>query len=385
MHWDRLITGARVFDGSGAPGENLDVAIRDGRIAAVGVDLPASEAAVVDRAEGCWLVPGLLDIHTHEDLEVELDAGLPEVVRHGTTSVVVGNCSIGLAFGAQRDNEQDPIVDCFARVENIPKTVLRKAAEKATWRSTGEYLEHLNELPLAANIAPLIPHSMLRIEVMGLAASVTRDPTASELDKMRSLLETAMQQGYIGFSTDGLPLHFLANQPHVDKRIPTQYASYQEYKLLTDVVREYGRVWQMTPATDDPALTLKMFLLSSGRLHKKRLKITALAALDSAINRTFKSRALRFSRLLNSRLLDGHFRMQCLAAPFKVWSEGIVSPLAEGNPLLRELIETELEDREGRLKILEKPEFVEAFRAMWSRGKDRFQHCASQAAAQTRR
>jgi N-acyl-D-aspartate/D-glutamate deacylase len=372
MHWDRLVTGARVFDGSGAPGERLDVAIKDGRVAALGVDLPSSQAELVDQADGCWMVPGLLDIHTHEDLEVELDAGLPEVVRHGTTSVVVGNCSIGLAFGAQRDNEQDPIVDCFARVENIPKTVLRKAAEKATWRSTGEYLEHLNSLPLAANVAPLIPHSMLRIEVMGLAASVTRDPTASELDKMRALLDTAMQQGYVGFSTDGLPLHFLANQPHVDKRIPTQYASYQEYKLLTDVVREYDRVWQMTPATDDPALTLKMFLLTSGRLHKKRLKITALAALDSAINRTFKSRALRFSRLLNSRLLDGQFRMQCLAAPFKVWSEGIVSPLAEGNPLLRELIETELEDRESRLRILDKPEFVEAFRAMWSRGKSGF-------------
>ena len=132
MHWDRLITGAKVFDGSGGAGAQLDIAIKDGRVAAQGENLPREQAAVVDDARGAWMVPGLLDIHTHEDLEVELDAGLPEVVRHGTTSVVVGNCSIGLAFGAQRNNEQDPIVDCFARVENIPKTVLRKAAEKAT-------------------------------------------------------------------------------------------------------------------------------------------------------------------------------------------------------------------------------------------------------------
>jgi len=213
---------------------------------------------------------------------------------------------------------------------------------------------------------------MLRIEVMGLADSISRDPTAAELERMRSLLETAMQQGYVGFSTDGLPLHFLANQPHVDKRIPTQYAKFAEYKLLTSVVRDYGRVWQMTPATDDPAATLKMFLLTSGRLYGRPLKITALAALDSAINRTFKARALRFSRLLNSKLLDGHFRMQCLAAPFKVWSEGIVSPLAEGNPLLREVIATELEDRAAREAIFARPEFIEAFREMWARGKTGF-------------
>ncbi len=372
MHWDLLIRGAKIFDGSGSDGVVGDIAVKDGVVAARGHNLPQTAAHRVDDAAGAWLIPGLLDIHTHEDLEVELDAGLPEVVRHGTTAVVVGNCSIGLAFGAQRTNEQDPIVDCFARVENIPKSVLSKAADKATWRTTQEYLDHLDSLPLAASIAPLVPHSMLRIEVMGLADSVSRDPTPDELERMTTLLDGAMREGYVGFSTDGLPLHFLANQPNVHKRIPTQYADYAEYKRLTDVVRRHGRVWQMTPATDDPGLTLKLFALTSGRLHGRPLKITALAALDSAINRTFRSRALNFSRIFNSRMLDGRFRMQCLAAPFKVWSEGIISPLAEGNPLLRRLIETEQEDREARQRILDDPEFVDAFREMWSRGKSGF-------------
>lgn len=372
MHWDLLIRGATVFDGSGGPGKRLDVAVKDGRIAAQGAHLPEAAAAGVHDGAGAWLIPGLLDIHTHEDLEVELEPGLPEVVRHGTTSVITGNCSIGLAFGNQRRDGQDPIVDCFARVENIPKTVLRRAADQATWRTSAEYLTHLDELPLGANLAPLLPHSMLRIEVMGLDDSIRRDPTEAELARMEALLEGAMQEGYIGFSTDGLPLHFLANQPHVDKRIPTQYATFAEYRRLTDVVRRHDRVWQMTPATDDGALTLKLFLLSSGRLYRRPLKITALAAIDSVNNRSNKSRAKAFARLLNSRLVNGRFRMQSLAAPFKIWSEGAVSPLAEGNPLMRRLIETELEDREARRRILEDAEFVEAFRAMWNRGKSGF-------------
>ena len=96
-----LIRNALVFDGSGAAPRREDLAIRDGRIAARGSNLPVEGAARVVDAGGRWLMPGLLDIHTHLDLEVELAPGLPESVRHGTTTVVVGNCSLGTAFGAQ--------------------------------------------------------------------------------------------------------------------------------------------------------------------------------------------------------------------------------------------------------------------------------------------
>ena len=376
MQWDLIIRNAKVFDGHGSPGRVGDVAIKAGKIDALGGRLPTAESAAVHDADGQWLTPGLLDIHTHEDLEAELDPGLPEVVRHGTTSVVVGNCSIGLAFGNQRqssmDSAQDPIVDCFARVENIPKTVLSKAADKATWSKPADYLSHLDELPLSANMAPFLPHSMLRIEVMGLQDSVSRQPTKAELDRMAGILDEAMQEGYIGLSTDGLPLHFLANEPNLSKRIPTQYAEFDEYKKLTDVVRKHDRVWQMTPATDDGALTARLFMLSSGRLYDKPLKITALAAIDSVNNRSNLARGLLFTNLLNSRALQGNFRLQCLSAPFRVYSEGAVSPLAEADPLMRRLIETELEDVERRQEILADPEFIEAFRAMWSRGKSGF-------------
>src|SRR6185295_15682355 len=107
-----------------------------------------------------------------------------EAVRHGTTTVVVSNCSLGLAFGAQRKDGADPIVDCFARVENVPKPVLRKVGDAVTWPDSQAYLRHFDRLALGPNIVPMIPHSMLRIEVMGLHDSVSREPNAAELEWM---------------------------------------------------------------------------------------------------------------------------------------------------------------------------------------------------------
>ena len=190
--WDLLIKGAKVFDGSGALPSIQDVAVRNGKVAARGENLPSDAATQVIDGSNQWLVPGMLDIHTHLDLEVDVEPALPEVVRHGTTTVLVGNCSLGTSFGTQQSGEQEPIVDCFTRVENIPKTVLRKVAEKVTWDNTGDYMDHFDDLPLGPNIAAFVPHSMLRIEVMGLEASVSRKPTEAELRKMEELLEAPL-------------------------------------------------------------------------------------------------------------------------------------------------------------------------------------------------
>ena len=230
--WDTLIKNALVFDGSGAPPRQIDIAISAGRVAAQGAGLPESQARQVIDGEGQWLLPGMLDIHTHLDLEVDLEPGLPEVVRHGTTTVLVGNCSLGTCFGKQIEGEQDPIVDCFTRVENIPKSVLRKSVGAVTWEGTGQYLDHFEHIPLGPNIGVFVPHSMLRVEVMGLQESISREPTEGELLRMEDLLREAMDQGYLGMSTDGLPFHYLANAPNTDKRIPTQFASFAEMKRL---------------------------------------------------------------------------------------------------------------------------------------------------------
>jgi N-acyl-D-aspartate/D-glutamate deacylase len=277
--WDVLLRRARVFDGGGGPPQTLDIAVRDGRIAARGVDLPPQAAARVIDVDGHWLMPGLLDIHTHLDLEVDLDPRLPEVVRHGTTTVLFGNCSLGTCFGHQRDgNGQDPIVDCFTRVENIPKSVLAKCVDAIDWDNSGDYMEHFKRLPLGPNVASFVPHSMLRVEAMGLEAAISRKPTEAELARMETLLEEAMQQGYLGLSTDGLPFHYLANEPHTDKRIPTQFASFGELRRLLKIVRRHDRVWQTTPILENRLTALLYFTLTSGLLFGRTLKVSALSA-----------------------------------------------------------------------------------------------------------
>ena len=370
--WDTLFRNALVFDGTGAAPRTLDVAVQDGRVAAMDDRLARAQARQVIDASGRWLMPGLLDVHTHFDLEVELEPGLPEAVRHGSTTVVVANCSLGLAYGNQRRNGEDPIVDCFARVENVPKSVLRKVADVCTWRTSAEYLDHLDQLPLGPNLVTMIPHSMLRIEVMGLQDSVSRQPSEAELSQMQSLVERGMEEGYVGFSTDALPFHFLANQPNTQKQIPTQFAPFAELKRLTGVVRHWGRVWQATPPKDDKLAVVRNFLLTSGRLYGKTLKVTAVAAIDVTANASIVKLGLLLSKILNSRLLRGMFRLQALAAPFKTWSDGVVTPLAEEIPELRRLNECDLEDREARMKIMHDPAWVADFRRMWFRGKRGF-------------
>lgn len=370
--WDVLIKDALVFDGTGGEAQQVDVAVKDGRIARVAPGLDGRRAREIINANGRWVMPGLLDIHTHFDLEVELEPQLPEAVRHGTTTVVVANCSLGVAFGAQRRGTDDPIVDCFARVENVPKPVLRKVADKVTWTDSQEYLNHFDHIPLGPNVVPMIPHSMLRIEVMGLQQSVSREPTEPELQKMEQLVEKGMREGYVGFSTDALPFHFLANNPNTHKQIPTQFAPFGELRRLTQVVRNWGRVWQATPPKDDKLAVFRNFLLTSARLYGRKLKVTAVAAIDVTTNRSIVRLGLLLSRLLNSKFIGGHFRFQALSAPFKTWSDGVITPIAEEIPVLRRLNERELDDRAGRLQIMGEAGWQAEFRRMWYHGKRGF-------------
>jgi len=123
------------------------------------------------------------------------------------------------------------------------------------------------------------------------------------------------------------------------------------------------------PPKDHIFRAVRTFLLSSGRLYGRPLRTTVLAAIDLRTNRAAVTMCLMLSAILNSKLLRGIFRFQVLPGPFRIWSDGAINPIADEIPELRALNELELDDRAGRLRILDSPQWIAAFRAMWMKGK----------------
>ena len=179
-----------------------------------------------------------------------------------------------------------------------------------------------------------------------------------------------MDAGYVGFSTDALPFHYLANDPNRQKKIPTQWTTHEELGRLVEVLRRHDRVWQATPPKDSPPETIRTFLHARGRGKQRPVRLTAVAALDVASNRGLLRLAKVLSRVMNSTAVGGHFRMQALAAPFKVWGDGPITPQFEEIEPLRRLNEPDLEDVAARRAILEDPAWQAWFRQVWTEGKD---------------
>jgi N-acyl-D-aspartate/D-glutamate deacylase len=366
-HCDTLIRNALVFDGSGKTPRIEDLAIGGGKVLARGPDLQVGAATETVDATGKWLLPGMLDIHTHLDLEVEVNPGLPEAVRHGSTTVLVGNCSLGTAFGSQRRNGEDPIVDCFTRVENMPKRVLEKCIAKMDWNNTADYLKHFEKIPLGPNVAAFLPHSMLRVEVMGTEASITRPPTKAERKKMAELMESAMQQGYMGLSTDQIVFHYLSNDPNKQIRIPSHFAEDDELRPIIEIVRKHKGVWQTNPDGQRMLRTLKRYFWSAGRFRRGPLKISALTAVDFVSVPGVWQKMLKLGSVINSKWFKGKIHFQALGGGFRMWSDGMISPVFEELPSTRRIIACEQEDRAGRLALLNDPAWLEDFKGDWAK------------------
>ncbi len=193
MH-DLLIRGATVVDGLGHDPVRADVAVKDGRIAAIG-DIAGKDAAEVVDAGGLALMPGIIDLHTHYDAQVTWDRTLSPSPSLGVTTVVMGNCGFGIV--PSPPEYRDLIMRNLAVVEGMDLDALRAGIDWQ-FRSFGEYLAALRQRPAYANMAVLVGHSAVRTAVMGNEASTRKQPTAAELAEMQRLVAEAMDQGAIG-------------------------------------------------------------------------------------------------------------------------------------------------------------------------------------------
>ena len=191
---DLVIRGAAVVDGLGNEPVRADVAVRDGRIHAVG-NVAGKEAAREVDAGGLTLAPGFVDLHTHYDAQITWDPTLSPSPSLGVTTAVMGNCGFGIA--PSPPPVRDLILRNLSVVEGMDLEALR-AGVRWEFETFGEYLAALRAAGPCANVAVLAGHSVIRTAVMGEAASERAEPTAAELARMQALVAEAMDAGAIG-------------------------------------------------------------------------------------------------------------------------------------------------------------------------------------------
>jgi len=362
---DVLIRNGQIYDGTGAAPVRGDLAIRNHKVLASGPALPHDATRVID-AEGGWIMPGMIDIHTHYDAEIEALPGLEESVRHGVTSVVMGNCSLSTALGSKKD-----LLDLFCRVESLPRDLLSKwLGEEIAWRDVREYYEHLDKLALGPNVSSFVGHSSIRAHVMGMERSLTvQKPDAAEIRKMQGIVDDAMQAGYLGLSIDMLPWHRLDGERFKGISVPSQHAASGEYRSLANVVRKWGRVLQATPNALTKSTVAVLAMLSSG-VFRKPLRTTIVAAMDVKTNRSVYKIATLGASVFN-RVFRANIRWQTLAEPFLNYCDGVHTPLFEEfRTGVDAITATPLE----RHQMFRDPKYRAAFRKDWETNGARIFH-----------
>ena len=201
MH-DLVIRNGTIVDGTGAPAFTGDVAIDNGRIAAVGM-IAAKGKAEID-ATGLLVTPGFVDIHTHYDGQATWDAELAPSSWHGVTTLVMGNCGVGFAPAAP--DKHDWLINLMEGVEDIPGSAL---AEGMTWgwESFPEYLDVLARMPRTVDVGTHVPHAAVRAYVMGERGARNEAATPDDIAAMARIVEDGLKAGALGFSTSRTVLH----------------------------------------------------------------------------------------------------------------------------------------------------------------------------------
>ncbi len=194
--FDLVVRGGNIADGNGGPLIEGDVAIKDGKIAAIGKNLGRG-AEEID-ARGKLVTPGFVDIHTHYDGQATWDARLNPSSWHGVTTVVMGNCGVG--FAPVRTADHNRLIELMEGVEDIPGAALHEGL-KWNWESFDQYLDAVEAQPHDIDIAAQLPHGALRVYVMGERGANLEAATPEDIADMRRITADAMRAGAVGFST----------------------------------------------------------------------------------------------------------------------------------------------------------------------------------------
>jgi len=201
MH-DLVIRNGTIVDGTGVSRREGDVAIDGERIAAVGRRLGPGREEI--DARGLLVTPGWVDIHTHYDGQVMWDPYLTPSCWHGVTTVVMGNCGVG--FAPAKPDRHDWLIGLMEGVEDIPGPTLA-AGMRWSWESFPQYLDALDAMPRALDVATQVPHGAVRAYVMGERGAKNEPSTAADIAAMSAIVREGLGAGALGFSTSRTILH----------------------------------------------------------------------------------------------------------------------------------------------------------------------------------
>lgn len=229
---DLVIRGGMIVDGSGNEPFTGDLAVCGEIIAFVGAHYAGTAREEID-ATGCIVTPGFVDIHTHYDGQAVWSDMLSPSSSHGVTTAVLGNCGVG--FAPCRKTDHQALIRLMEGVEDIPGVVMAQGLPW-NWETFPQYLDALAARPRDIDVACLLPHSPLRVWVMGERAIAREAATDDDLAQMREIAREALDAGAIGFATSRLNIH----RTKAGELIPTYGADTRELIAITEALAEAG-------------------------------------------------------------------------------------------------------------------------------------------------
>ena len=228
---DLVIRGGTIYDGLGGAPYVADIAVTDGRIAAVGA-LAEIGRDEIDAA-GLMITPGFVDVHTHYDGQMTWSSRMNPSSSHGVTTVVMGNCGVGFAPCRPRDRHR--LIQLLEGVEDIPELVMSEGLPW-DWETFPDYVAALQRRPHDIDYAVQLPHAALRVYVMGDRAVDRAEATAEDLRQMRVLAHEAVLAGALGFGTSRSIYH---RSPD-GAVIPTAHVADPELTAIAEGMRDAG-------------------------------------------------------------------------------------------------------------------------------------------------
>lgn len=228
-HFDIIVRGGTIADGTGAPLFTGDIAIKDGIIVSVGVVQGTADEEI--DARDLLVTPGFVDIHSHFDGQVTWDNHLTPSSGHGVTTVLMGNCGVG--FAPCRPDQHDVMIDVMEGIEDIPGIVMAEGIPWG-WETFPQFMDFLDTRTIDVDFAVQVPHIPVRVYVMGDRAVNLEMATPDDIEQMAAIVREGMEAGALGFTSSRAAGHRTAS----GEVAPSTYADEDELQAFAKVLND---------------------------------------------------------------------------------------------------------------------------------------------------